>query len=186
MNKANDVRRAIELVDIDTLRELIKKLELGDPQRNAHVEARWLNYVDWWDSRASKAKWRYHGLRTTVVIGGALIPALVGLREMADLAPYATWFAVASIVVSLLIAVCAGLDSLYGYGDIWREKRLAAELIKSEGFSFFDLTGKYESFPTHAEAYKAFAANVEDLILKEIKEYIVAVSPKRDQNKDDG
>lgn len=176
--------RAIHLVDVGKLRELLKKLELGDPQRNAHLEARWLQYVDWWDSRASKAKSKYLGLRGTVVVGGALIPALVGLREMAALAPYAAWFAVASIVVSLLIAICAGLDSLFGYGDIWREKRIAAEMIKSEGFSFLELTGKYATFKTHKDAYQAFASNVEDLILKEIKEYIVAVSPKPGSDKE--
>lgn len=170
--------RALHLVDVDKLRELVKKLELGDVQRNAHLEARWLQYVDWWDSRASKAKWRYLGLRSTVVVGGALIPALVGLREMAAMAPYAGFFAVAAIVVSFLIAICTGLDSLFGYGDIWREKRIAAEMIKSEGFSFLQLTGKYATFTTHRDAYHAFAANAEDLILKEIKEYIVAVSPK--------
>ena len=59
--------RAIHLVDVGKLRELLKKLELGDPQRNAHLEARWLQYVDWWDSRASKAKSKYLGLRSTVV-----------------------------------------------------------------------------------------------------------------------
>ena len=170
--------RAIHLVDIDKLRELLKKLELGDTQRNAHLEARWLQYVDWWDSRASKAKWKYLGLRSTVVVGGALIPALVGLREMAAQASYAGCFAVASIIVSLLIAICTGLDSLFGYGDIWREKRIAAEMIKSEGFCFLELTGKYAPFTTHRDAYQAFAASVEDIILKEIKEYIVAVSPK--------
>lgn len=170
--------RAIHVVDVDKLRELLKTLDLGDPQRNTFLEARWLQYVDWWDSRASKAKWKYLGLRSTVVVGGALIPALVGLREMASLATYAGWFAVASIIVSLLIAICGGLDSLFGYGDIWREKRIAAEMLKSEGFCFLELTGKYATFKTHLDAYQTFAANVEDLILKEIKEYIVAASPK--------
>jgi hypothetical protein len=177
-------RRATELVDIDKLRELLEKLDLGDPQRNAHLEARWLQYVDWWDSRASKSKRKYLGLRSTVVIGGALIPAIVGSREMTALQPYAAWFAIASIIVSLLVAIAAGLDSLFGYGDIWREKRNAAEMIKSEGFSFLQLVGKYAPFKTHREAYHPFAANVEDLILKEIKEYIVAVSPKPGSDKE--
>ena len=87
-------------------------------------------------------------------------------------------FSFASIVVSLLIAVSAGLESLFGWGDIWREKRMAVELIKSEGFSFLQLAGGYAQFKTHQEAYKLFAQAVEDLIRHEIKDYIVAVSPK--------
>src|SRR5262245_20776086 len=166
------------LVDLAKLRELIAGLELDDPRRNEDLNARWLKYVELWDSRASKAKWKYLALRSAVVIGGALIPALVALRELKLFADADLVFAVGSIVVSLVIAICAGLESLFGFGDIWREKRNAAEVIKCEGFSFLQLTGKY-GFNTHVDAYKTFASNVEDLILSEIREYMVAVSPKQ-------
>ena len=53
-----------------------------------------------------------------------------------------------------------------------------AELIKSEGFSFLQLSGAYAQFNTHQDAYKLFAQNVEDLIRHEIKDYVVAVTPK--------
>ena len=123
------------LIDLKKLRELISKLDL-DEKRKQYIDARWLNYIEWWDSRANRAKWRYYGLRTAVVIGGALIPALVGLRELKvwpDGYDYSWLFAVASIVASLIVAICAGLESTFGFGDIWREKRNAAEIIKSEG-----------------------------------------------------
>ena len=168
------------LVDLKELRRLIDALDLKDPKRNEYLNARWLKYVEWWDSRASKAKWKYLGLRSAVVIGGALIPALVGLREMKALEPYAYQFAVASIVVSLVVAICTGLDSLFGFGDIWREKRTAAELIKSEGFSFLQLSCKYKDYDTHSEAYQSFTCSVEDLIVKEIKEYVVAIGSRPD------
>ena len=153
-------------------------VQLSDQKLNEYINARWLKYVEWWDSRASKAKWKYFALRSAVVIGGALIPALVGLRELAQFADVAWMFAVASIVVSLVVAICASLEGLFGWGDIWREKRMAAELIKSEGFSFLQLAGGYAQFKTHQEAYKLFAQSVEDMIRHEIKDYIVAVSPK--------
>jgi len=166
------------LVDLAKLHELIAELDLGDPKRNDYLKARWLKYVEWWDSRAAKAKWKYLSLRSAVVIGGAAIPALVAFHELPPFAGFASVFSVASIVVSLVIAICAGLESLFGFGDIWREKRNAAEIIKSEGFSFLERIGKYQG-KTHAEAYETFAASVEDLILGEIREYIVAVSPKQ-------
>lgn len=168
-----------KLVDLEKLKSLMSGVELGDNKKlNEYINARWLNYVEWWDSRARKAKWKYFAVRSAVVIGSALIPALVGLRELKQVG-YAAWlFSVASIAVSLVVAACAGLESLYGWGDIWREKRVAAELIKSEGFSFLQLTGTYAHFDTHQDAYKLFAQSVEDLIRNEIKDYIVAVSPK--------
>ncbi len=167
------------LVNLEKLRSLIAGLDLGDTRWNEYIEARWLNYVEWWDSRASNAKRKYHALRSAVVIAGALIPALVGLRELQVWSKHAWVFAVASILASLVVAICAGVESLFSFGDIWREKRAAAELIKSEGFSFLQLTGDYKNYTVHKDALKRFAANVEQLIRNEIKDYIVAVAPKK-------
>jgi hypothetical protein len=52
------------------------------------------------------------------------------------------------------------------------------KLIKSEGFSFLQLTGGYAQFKTHQDAQKLFAQHVEDLIRHEIKDYVVAVTPR--------
>jgi hypothetical protein len=174
------------LVDLAKLQALIDGLDLGDKKSNEYINARWLNYVEWWNSRASKAKWKYQALRGAVVIGGALIPAMVSLRELGIRDNYGSVFAVASIVTSVVVAICAGLDGLFNFGDIWREKRAAAELIKSEGFSFLQLCGEYEHYDTHKDAQKLFAANVERLIKSEIKDYIVAVAPKNKLAADDG
>ena len=169
----------IKLVDLAILRRLVETLDLKDPARREYLEARWLKYVEWWDSRAWNAKWRYFTLRSAVVIGGALIPALVGLRELNVWARHAWIFSLASIVASLVVAICAGLESLFGFGDIWREKRKAAELIKSEGFRFFQLIGDYsQPDKTHADLYPAFAENVERIIQGEIGDYVLAVAPK--------
>jgi hypothetical protein len=165
------------LVDLERLRGLIAALDLGDKKLNDCLDARWVNYIEWWDSRSTDAKWWHQRLRAAVVIAGALIPALVGLRELVE-DKYVWVFAVASIIASLVVAICAGIESLYNYGGIWREKRAAAELIKSEGFSFLQLAGEYKDYPNHAEAFKQFATNVEGLIRSEIKDYIVAVTPK--------
>jgi hypothetical protein len=172
------MKNSPQLVDLKHLKVLMNGVELSDQKLNEYINARWLNYVAWWDSRASKAKWKYLTVRSAVVIGSALIPSLVGLRELTQFAQIAWMFSVASILVSLVVAICSGLESLFGWGDIWREKRMAAEVIKSEGFSFLQLTGGYAQFTTHENAYKLFAQNVEDLIRHEIKDYIIAISPK--------
>ena len=173
-----------KLVNLEQFKLLMSGVELDDSKLNEYINARWLKYVEWWDSRAAKAKWKYLALRSTVVVGSALIPALVGLRELKRFEEADWMFSVASIFVSLAVAICAGLESLFGWGDIWREKRMAAEIIKSEGFSFLQLTGGYAQFKTHQEAYKLFAQNVEELIRHEIKDYIVAVSPKPETTPD--
>lgn len=168
-----------KLLNIPKLRKLISELELCDKKRNEYIEARWLNYVAWWDSRSVGAKKKYAWLRGAVVVAGALIPALVGLRELNVWVNYGWVFAVLSIIASLVVAICAGIEGLFNFGAIWREKRAAGELIKSEGFSFMQLSGDYAEYPNHAQAYKQFADNVEKMIRREIKDYILAVSSNK-------
>ncbi len=37
------------LVDLERLRALVAGLDLGDPKWNEYIDARWLDYVEWWD-----------------------------------------------------------------------------------------------------------------------------------------
>jgi len=167
-----------KLVDLEQLKTLMSGVNLSDAKANEYINARWLKYVEWWDWRSRESKRKYQALKTAVIVGSALIPALVGLRELKQFGEYAWIFSVASILASLVVAICASLESLFGFGEIWREKRMSAELIKSEGFSFLQLSGVYAPFTTHQDAYKLFAQNVEDPIRHEIKDYVVAVTPK--------
>jgi hypothetical protein len=165
-------------VDVERLRELMAGIKLTDPKMNEYINARWLKYVEWWDFRSRTSKLCYHWLRIVIVVSGALIPALVGLRELGQFQAYAWIFAVASIVVSLLVAICTGVEGVLRCGEIWREKRMAVELLTSEGFSFLQLAGPYAKSGTHQKAFVLFAQNVEDLIRREIKDYVVAIAPQ--------
>src|SRR5215510_5495610 len=97
-----------QLVDLEQLKTLMTGVELSDQRLNEYINARWLKYVEWWDSRAAKAKWKYLASRITVVIGGAMIPALVALRELKQFESAAWVLAIASIVTSLLVSVATG------------------------------------------------------------------------------
>ena len=131
--------------------------------------------------RASRAKTWYYFLRTVVVVGGAAIPILLALAQVNQLADISLGFTIASIITSGFAAISAGIESLHSYGDIWREKRDVCELIKSEGFNFFQLSGDYAG-KSRKDAYLLFVSNVEELIRVEIKGYIRAVTPKSETN----
>lgn len=173
----SECRRKIRLVDPVKLCEIIESLKLT-PMQEKSMKDRWLRYVLWWDSRASRAKWKYHLLRGAVVIGSLAVPVLLALSQMKQLANYTWPLTVASISASFIVAVCAGLESLFGFGDIWREKRDACELIKSEGYSFFQQSGSYED-QGYQKVYPQFASNVEKLIRSEIKEYLNAAKNRQ-------
>ena len=54
-----------------------------------------------------------------------------GLRRSAAYVEWAAW------ATGLLVAVAAALEALFHWGDVWREKRSAGELLKIEGWRFF-------------------------------------------------
>jgi hypothetical protein len=69
------------------------------------------------------------------------------------------------------------------YGEIWREKRRSAELLKVEGWQFFQLCGKYQADGGHKKAFPHFAAAVEEMIAREVGEYFTVFDPSLAQNK---
>ena len=70
-----------------------------------------------------------------------------------------------------MVAASTAWEGIANYGQIWIEKRRAAELLKVEGWLFFELADHY-STGDYAYNFKSFAAVVENLIAKEIGEYV--------------
>lgn len=95
-------------------------------------------------------------------------------------APYAP---IAIAVVGGIVAGCAAWEGVANYGEIWREKRRSSELLKVEGWQFFQLCGKYQEDECHKKAFPRFAAAVEDMIAKEVGEYFVVFGPSLAQSK---
>lgn len=138
------------------------------------LESVWLRYVAWWDDRARRARRPYRFWRSVVLIGGALTPSLIGFSiggESREAMQWAAW------VTGLLVAFAAALESLFRWGEVWREKRAAGEMLKIEGWRFFQLIGPYRG-RTHAEAFPDFAEAVGRLVEHEIGDYLVATTPR--------
>ena len=168
----------LQLVDEAALLAAIDRLDL-DPSQAQDIKDRWPKYVLWWNDRATVAKVRVQRLLGIVVVAGALVPARVALRDVKVVNDWwAPGMAVSAIVASLAVAICSGLDRLGGNGDIWREKRNAAEVIKSEGHCFFAQSGDYAGFKTHREANGLSVEKVEKIILSEIAQYGMAIWAK--------
>ena len=82
------------------------------------------------------------------------------------------------IAVSLVVAVSAALDGFFRFGDRWRTFRRTSELLKAQGWQYFELSGPYAG-TNHAGAFTAFAGHVESLIQEDVKAFITQVTPTR-------
>ena len=177
--------RLLKLVDRAKLMKVIDQLSL-EARQKAFIKARWLNCVLWWDRQSKKSKAPQQNLRAAAAIAGVLTFALVGTSLGNVVLSFS--FQLLTFALSLILMVCLAPEGVYHFGTIWREKRDACERIKSEGFRFFQLTGRHGEREAHQaigpnrpvwgpkEAYRDFANRVEDLIESEISTYIRAVS----------
>lgn len=224
----------------------IDSLQITDVQREFLIN-RWFDQVDWMSNEAAKNRKWYELLRSIVIIGSALVPALVTVGSLAptftnlnapqislersdgvpvrllsdgtrmtpppeplaivpsrsqllaappatpstvDLgflnSPYLASFA--AFAVSQVVAICAAIDQFFKYGDRWRHYRRSVELLKSDGWQFFQLTGPYATYAKkggHEEAFALFANQVENIIRSDVEGYISQIaSPKAPTGKD--
>jgi uncharacterized protein DUF4231 len=154
--------------------QLVDDLDL-EPQRKRFLRSRWLDQVAWTEGKAGRARNRYYGLRLTTLVGALLVPALATLDPADDTAKNAV--RVATWVVGLVVATSAAVEGFFHYGERWRTYRRTAELLKTEGWLYLQLSGRYSADgATHADVYPMFALRVEELIQADVDTYLTKVA----------
>lgn len=161
---------------------VIDTLDLSDVQRQ-FLRLRWLDQVVWMDGRADRAKVRFYSLRLIAVIGGVVVPTLIGLDVGEPGGDLVRGF---TIGLSLLVAVSVAIEELVRYGERFRHYRRTVEQLKSEGWQFFQMSGPYRRHASHREAYMAFAARVEGIIQPSVEVYVgqIVAEKKEEKGKD--
>ena len=161
------------------LGSVIDSLELEDIQRH-FLRSRWLDQVVWMEGRAEHARRRYYALRLLAALGGVIVPTLVSLDARGTTGDV---LRVLTIVLSLLVAMSVAVEELIRFGERYRHYRRTVELLKSEGWQFFQLAGLYDAKASHYDAYPSFAARVEGIIQPSVEVYVTqVVSETKEEN----
>ena len=155
-----------QLIDALNLEALPKKF----------LKSRWLDQLNWMEAASKKNQCYYYMFRLVCIVGGVIIPALVS----ADVGgATGSLIKVAVVVLSLTVAVSAAIEEFLHFGERWRHYRSAAEFLKSEGWSFFQLSGPYCEHPNHTDAYPDFAGRVEVVLRTEVDLFITSISREK-------
>jgi hypothetical protein len=152
-------------------KDLIDSLDLDD-RRKQFLQARWLDQVLWMEQEAQEANRWYYTLRLSAIVGGVIVPALVSLNVSGQAALWARW---GVFVISLGVAISVTVEEFFRYGDRWRHYRQTVEILKNEGWRFFQLTGPYRRYPDHSQAYARFAEQVEEICQRDVQTYITKI-----------
>src|ERR1700730_10533978 len=76
----------------------------------------------WYDGKAVSAKLVYMRIRFTAVVGAVLVPVLANIR-ISDYERIATTF------VSLVVSIAVALDSVFHFGDQWKNYRSTEQFL---------------------------------------------------------
>ena len=131
--------------------DMVEQLELPDLCKQS-LKSRWLDQVVWADKKAEQCRRWHYRLRLTAIVGGVVLPALVGINFQLgkDNEYFRIWFPYVPFVLSQIIAVSAATEEFLRFGDRWREYRKLAEELKAEGWEYLQLSGPYR-YKTHEE-----------------------------------
>ena len=160
------------------LGSLIDALSLSEVQKH-FLHSRWLDQVLWMEGKSDSAQKRYYTLRLVAIVGSVLVPVLISLDLVG-------WLKTVTFVVSLLVAVSVAVEEFFHFGERWRHYRQSVELLKIEGWLFFQLSGPYQGFKDHAEGYPQFGGKVEEIMQHEVDVYISQVVKEKEEEKKRG
>lgn len=159
---------------------LVDGLRFDDEMPKQFLKSRWLDQLIWMDKASKKNQKYYYIFRLSCIVGGVLIPALVSIKANGTIDGYLHFL---TVLLSLIVAVSAAVEEFFHFGERWRHYRRMAEILKSEGWSFFQRSGRYRKHESHTEAYPEFAGRVEEILQKEVEVFITKVSKEKADKK---
>ena len=122
-----------------------------------YIEERLNDQIIWYSKKSqTNQKW-FQGLRFLEIIVAAIIPFLAGIGSVV---PY---YSIIIGLLSVIIAVSAGLPALYKYHENWIEYRTTAETLKHEKHLFQAKCSPYDN----DNSFCKLVQRVEGLISKE-------------------
>ena len=157
----------------DNVSGIIDDIELNRPYDKAIIKHRFLDEITFYEKKRDETKRYYNTFRFIVTTGSILLPAVLSMGQMDptklpknfDIISY--WF---SWTISLLVTGSNGFLQLFSLDKNYFNYSMVVEQLKTEGWQYFGLSGKYEDYPNHQSAYKSFSKSVESIKRKQIEQ----------------
>lgn len=158
----------------DRVNKIIDSLVLkNSPSDNEIIRNRFLYEVTQYEHKRDSVQKYYNGLRFVMTIGSILLPAILSIGQMDpaklpknfDTITYWT-----SWSLSLTITACNGFLQLFSLDKNYLGYSLVVEQLKTEGWQYFQLSGKYENAKTHEQSFKQFCKSIETIKRKQIEQ----------------
>ena len=156
----------------DQVLDIINSLTLSSETDKHILKSRFLYEVLNYDARRNHTKKYYNGFRFVVTVGSILLPAILSIGQMDpaklpknfnSITYWGAWS------ISLMVTVSNGFLQLFSLDKNYFEFALTSEQLKTEGWQFFQLSGKYDDYEDHKEAYRPFCKSIENIKRKQVE-----------------
>lgn len=156
----------------DEVLEIIDGLELTSKTDNSILKSRFLSEVLNYEKRKLHTRKYYNIFRFVVTTGSILLPAVLSLGQM-DPAKLPKNFETISYwiswMLSLSVTASNGFLQLFSLDKNYFEYAITTEQLKTEGWQYFQLSGKYDDYESHKEAYRPFCKSIENIKRKQVE-----------------
>ena len=128
------------------------------PLQRSILEKRFVELVNHFSYRCFLLSIFFHTSRSVITVGSLIVPALLSI-QYTDAAPstqatysmsyqiyWITW------VISLLVTTFNGIQNIFKFEKKYYFLHTTVEQLKSEGWQFIELSGRYSGFYTPNEA----------------------------------
>ena len=152
---------------------IVDELDLEKAYDKSIIKFRFLNELSFYEEIRDHTKKYYNAFRFIVTTGSILLPAILSMGQMDptklpknfDMISY--W---ASWTISLMVTASNGFLQLFSLDKNYFSYSMVVEQLKTEGWQFFGLSGKYEDYESHQEAYKVFSKSIESIKRKQVEQ----------------
>jgi hypothetical protein len=142
------------------------------------LKNRYIKMVNAIEIRSRRASFWYSTLSALTTIGSILVPGLLAIQERTFNANstgyekiehenkiyWTTWG------ISLMVTLSNAMVKLFSFDTTYITRKLRCNHLKSEGWLYLELAGRYSKFETHQDAFKTFCDKIEEIRTEQIKE----------------
>jgi hypothetical protein len=110
-----------------------------------YIAERLDQFQGWYDAKAVRAKADFRRIRVLAVVGAAIVPVVTNVLPQAyGIDRYVT------TAVSLAVSIAVALDSVYHFGEQWKNYRSTEQFLSREKFLFRTGEGPYKQLDAEA------------------------------------
>ena len=177
--------------DRSNFQNILQSLELAPVQKQI-IQTRYLDILENFQKRAHTYSIAFFSGHFIVTVGSLFVPALLSIQNSDKSFTFTgTNFTVqiywTTFVITILVTIANGILALFKIDKKYYFLNTSLERLRSEGWQYFGLTGRYSGHlikhetPSHSNQFVFFTHYVEKIKMKQVEEEYYKADEKTSQ-----